>query len=27
LNTTAIYTTPSQADLANAVERIAWTDK
>ncbi len=27
LNTTAIYTTPSQADLAMAVERIAWEDE
>ena len=26
LNTTAIYTTPSQRDLANAVERVAWQD-
>ena len=26
LNTTAIYTTPSQTDLAAAVERIAWED-
>ena len=26
LNTTAIYTTPSKSDLANAVERIAWRD-
>ena len=27
LSTTAIYTTPSQADLANAVEKIAWRDE
>jgi site-specific recombinase XerD len=26
LNTTAIYTTPSEADLAAAVESIAWED-
>ncbi len=26
LNTTRIYTTPSQADLQEAAERIAWED-
>jgi site-specific recombinase XerD len=26
LSTTAIYTTPSQSDLAAAVDRIAWQD-
>ena len=27
LNTTAIYTTPSQADFVAAVEKIAWEDE
>jgi len=27
LDTTAIYTTPSQADLAAAVEGVAWGDE
>jgi site-specific recombinase XerD len=26
LNTTAIYTTPSQSDLSAAVEAVAWSD-